>query len=193
MQAYPGFLGRPRESNLRVYLGTRPCRGEGVLLFAGLSKEYGRYEFEFEDVRSSVDGATLSLQMGLGAVVASGYQYHVTELICNAATYASGNSASAAQLVVANNIGNAAGENYTGIVQVSIPENAGSFPMVTALGGSLDSAGLSKSCFCFGNYNVLGMIDRVQFALSGGSTFSGGLVNVYGYRRRGGYERKLWI
>ncbi len=109
----------------RVLLATKTASASATLDFTEFNNAvYRRYEFELENVLPATDGAQLQMLSSTNGGAsydnaAANYSYARTEKTLAAAESDAGGSAGAAGMVLAGNIGNAAGEQgVTGIVQI---------------------------------------------------------------------------
>lgn len=194
MHFHPGALFQPKPALNWEYLGAKIARGQTTIFFDNLRREYGLYKFTIDDLRPSGDGATLSIQVGnAGGMFTANYQYHLVEPVSSAATYASGNSASAAQLVLANLVGNALGENYSGELTIHLPDwsaTPNALGIIRSHGGYITSLGAACVAQVAGNYNLQGVpFDRIGFTFSGG-TISAGTIYQHALPRRSAVERR---
>lgn len=193
MQIHPGVLGLPRPSLDWQFLGVKIGRGQTTIFFDNLRRDFALYKFILDDCRPSGDGSILSFQVGnAGGMFAANYQYHLVESLSSAAAYASGNSASAGQIVLANAVGNAAGENYSGELNLHYPDwsfRPTALGLMRSHGAYITSLGAAAVADVHGNYNLQDApYSRIGFTFSA-STWVAGAIYQYALPRRSIVER----
>tara|TARA_Y100000310_G_scaffold334179_1_gene413310 strand:- start:11796 stop:12683 length:888 start_codon:yes stop_codon:yes gene_type:complete len=163
-----------------ILIGTAAASASATLDVTGLDETYDTYMIAIADIDVATDGAEPWLRLGDSGGVDSGatdYEWHTTNIVTNANTYAAHASGGDSKIQLAGGgIGNAAGEGFGGVYFLHVPGDAAMRPMVTGSGMTFTVTPDARICHMGGMRRAVLTLDRVQFLLSAGNVTAGRLT-----------------
>lgn len=175
-------------TNTVVLLGTQTASGSATLNFTGLiSATYDEYFFTIQNIVPATDGADLWLRTSTnnGSSFDSGasdYAYAGSRAISGSTANTVVQSNSAAQIVIADGVGNATGENTNGKVTIYNPLNTTVYKGIKYETATYSAAPDARTLEGAGFRLATADIDAIMFLMSSGNITSG-VIRMYGVRK----------
>jgi hypothetical protein len=159
-------------------IGTIVASNDASLTITGLDSTYDTFCIAFSDILMIEDNRQAQLQLGTSSgIVTSGYKYNIS--VTSADSYEGASSASAGAINLSNNIGNATGEGFGGLIYLAQPGDATQYPKVGGTTVTNSNSGLPYGGFVMGILAAVTAVDRVLFKCSSGNV-STGRMTVWG-------------
>ena len=145
--------------------------------WSAYDSDYDQFEVHFIGMDMSDDGATIQAQGLFSGVAGTDYDEHVMQPDSSANTYAGARAKSATSLTAANPIGNAAGENHSGVLTAYNPTNTSLNKLYQIDACNVDASGNAQMCFNGAELANTGASDGIEISPSSG-TFTGKVTLV---------------
>ena len=178
-----GGSGLDGVSTIWNLIGTTVASNSATLDQTGLdSSSYDMYAILFSDLIPASDGQEVRLRMGDSSGIDSGgsdYDFHVSNLFDSSTSYGAQASSAASYIKLNPNIGNAAGEGFSGMLYLSSPATSTVPPMVYGTHFGIINSGVSQGGPIFGRRVAAIDLDRIQVYFGSGNVTSG-RMSVYG-------------
>jgi hypothetical protein len=166
-----------------VLIETQTASASATLDFTtGLDDTYDAFEFRISSLKPATDDVQL-----LARVQVSG-SYQTTGYRSGGFTATSGAGTAAASLTTGilmthvgagGQVGNAAGENYSGVLRFSNPELTTDFCIFEGTAGYKRADSITASQIFHGTYDTVGAVTGIRFLFSSGNIASG-RISLYG-------------
>jgi len=175
-------------TNTVVLLGTQTASNSASLAFTSLiSATYDEYIFVIQNIIPATDGADFYLRTSTNNgssydAAGSDYAYAGSRAVSGSVSNTVSQSSSAGQILIAESLGNATGENCNGKVTLFNPLNATVYKCVKYAMGYYSSAPDARVLDGAGYRLAVADIDAVQFLMSSGNITSG-VIRMYGVRK----------
>jgi len=169
-------------------IGTSVASNSATLDQTGLDSTYDTFAIAFSDILPATDQVAPRLRLGDSGGVDSGgtdYGYHMAAFLSASNTYNGSGSTGADHILMraSENVGNATGEGFGGLIYLSRPGDGTTQPGVhgTCFWWNNDSPTRAVGGLISGGRKAVITLDRIQFSFSIGNITSGRMT-VWGIK-----------
>ena len=158
-----------------ILIGTQVASNSASLTITGLDSTYDTYAMAFSDMKPA-SATSVWIRVGDSGGVDSGagdYSYFTSTPAEGSDTYYLIRSQAAAEIKLANSIGNGTGEGFGGMYYLHRPSDGTMQPIISGTGVHVNSSSELQSSHTAARREAVITLDRIQFLFQTGNITSG--------------------